>query len=553
MARARLTRVLALLFPPVVVLSSAHELYLRNQAELGWTLSVLLLFWAAALATIAAGLVLQRTDRRRFVRVVLWAYYVAGFSFLLWGFLRALPQGAHVVRWILDTTPGATIYGIGCTAALVAAARRKSPRWVEPALAVLAVVLTARDVALFATRLEKPPPPAAARDIVAEVGTGGSRALPNIYHLLLDSFPDALLEPCLPAEATRLLDGFVRFRLASPVRSTEYVLPAIFTGRWVPANEPERLREALTGPTSLLSDLRRAGYRTLALVPVYIYAKSPSAVDSIVYHEESAPSVATSRLHAATFRQLWAYSTLPVAMIEPLARRSFFGLDAETFRAADALHAATSAGPVLSRAALNRLIELEPRLPDRGRYTLVHVMLPHPPHVLRSDCSDSGAAVTTDLKQQTDCTLLLVTRFLGRLHTLGRLAGSIVVIQGDHGPGRDRAPECPRSGSVSDAVDHAPGQACGRTGATAPSETRGPARRHHPDAARLGGTDSGAELRWQPPGRSRGGARPTSCSALGSRLRPAARKRACRARPQSARVQIADCSQHGRHGVAGGH
>jgi phosphoglycerol transferase MdoB-like AlkP superfamily enzyme len=83
---------------------------------------------------------------------------------------------------------------------------------------------------------------------------------------------------------------------------------------------------------------------------------------------------------------------------------------------------------------MESFVELEPRLPARGRYTLVHLLLPHMPYVLRSDCSREGTA-TTDLEQQSRCTLRLLVRFLDTLRRLDRLDGSILVVHGDHGSG----------------------------------------------------------------------------------------------------------------------
>ena len=435
MALARLNRSLALFFPPLVVLASAHNLYLANQQELGRTLSVLVPFWTSAVAAVLLGALLRRAERVPGMRVALWTYYTAGIAFLCWGFLRALPLQAYLVRWILDTAAGTVGFGIIWGAALVVAVRRSQPRLVEPALALLAVVLAAREAVVIPSRLDtRPLPPA--RDLAAEIGPTAAGALPNVYHLLLDSLQDEMLEPCLPEGAADVLDGFVRHRMTMPADSTRYVLPLILTGRWPTRDSsPGHENAFLTGATSLLQMLRRGGYRTVAIVPRYIYAESPSAVDVMAFHDENARDVDTSALHAAALRQLWLYSILPLALSEPLARGNVLGLDAESLRNAALLRAATFADPVQSRVSMERLIELEPRLPGRGRYTLVHLLLPHRPHILASDFSASGASSRTDLKQQTDCTLLLVTRFLDTLRTLGRLDGSIVLIHGDHGAG----------------------------------------------------------------------------------------------------------------------
>ena len=433
MALARLTRGLALLFSPLVVLSSAHELYLANQQELGRTPSVLIPFWTSAVAAVLIGALLQRTERIPGVPALLWSYYTAGAAFLVGGFLRALPFQLHLARWILDTAGGAAAFGIVWGAILVVAAMRWQPRRVEPALAVLALILAVREAIVFPSRLDAHPR-TPSRDLATELRKGAASARPNVYHLLLDALQDEMLEPCLPDGAAGVLDGFVRYRLLPPSNVTSAVVPVILTGRELALGSRD---DFLTGATSLAQMLRQGGYRTLAIVPrsVYAAAASPSAVDVMVFHDEIAREADTSALQSATLRQLWLYSILPLAVSDGLASGNFLGLDAESFRNAAALRLATFAAPVQSRISMERLIQLEPSLPDHGRYTLVHLLLPHPPHILSSDCSMSGASARTDLKQQTDCTLLLVTRFLDALRTLGRLDGSIILIHGDHGAG----------------------------------------------------------------------------------------------------------------------
>ena len=155
MARRRLTRGLAALFPPLAVLSSAHELYLRNQQDLDGTLCVLHPFWGAAALASLVVLLLQRAEGVAPARAALVAFYTAGFAFVVWTFLRALPAGAHFARWVLDADVGASLFAVAWLAATLAVARRGGPRPLEPLLAVLTVVLLAREAAGFATRLER--------------------------------------------------------------------------------------------------------------------------------------------------------------------------------------------------------------------------------------------------------------------------------------------------------------------------------------------------------------------------------------------------------------
>jgi hypothetical protein len=135
------------------------------------------------------------------------------------------------------------------------------------------------------------------------------------------------------------------------------------------------------------------------------------------------------------FLRVWAYGTLPRAVGERLAAGRFLGFGARFFPMASMERLSTYAQPVLSQLSMESLVELEPRLPARGRYTLVHLLLPHNPYLLRTDCSRGSASQPTDLAQQTECALLLLQRFLETLRRLGRLEDSVVLVHGDHGSG----------------------------------------------------------------------------------------------------------------------
>ncbi len=435
MAQRSLSRALALLFPPLVVLGSVHELYLRNQRELDWTLSVLAPFWVAAGAAVLLGALLQRLDGTAPARAALWAWYGLGFGFTAWSFLRALPLLAHMPQWILDTPAGAGLFAAAWLGAVVAAARRAPPRALEPLLAVLSSVLLAGEAASFASRLERraPTPP---RDVAAEAARGVNPRLPNIYHFILDAFQDELFEPCLAPEARASLAGFLRYHATTSARATVRVLPAIFTGRLLDEVKLEgRLREGLQGDSSLLVALRRAGYRTVGFVPRYLYAEHRAALDVSILHEDNTGEAARPVLHGLAFRRLWTSRLLPLALASWLARGHALGLDAEFLRSVQGQRLSVYTQPVIAAVSLQKILAIEPRLPASGRYTLVHLLLPHSPFLLRSDCSSEPGARLTDLRQQTDCTLLLLGRYLRLLDELGRLEPSVVVVHGDHGAG----------------------------------------------------------------------------------------------------------------------
>jgi hypothetical protein len=170
-------------------------------------------------------------------------------------------------------------------------------------------------------------------------------------------------------------------------------------------------------------------------VPRFLYGRHRAAFDLAVVHDENVHEPDLPALHAATFVRLWTFSVLPRSLGESLAAGRVPGLGAGFFGMAGVERLSAYAQPLVSRLSLEALIELEPRLPGHGRYTFVHVLLPHNPYVLRADCSRAAEPAGSDVLEQTGCALLLLGRYVETLRRLDRLDGSIVLVHGDHGSG----------------------------------------------------------------------------------------------------------------------
>ena len=359
MARGALKRALAALFPPLAVLSSAHELFLRNQQDLDRTLSVLHPFWAAGAAAALLAVLLQRADGSPLARAALVAIYSSGFGFVAWTFLRALPAGAHLVCWVLDTGVGASLFAAAWLAVTVALARRVGPRPLEPLLAVLALLLLGREATAFATRLDRRPPPPP-RDLVAELGPAVDPGRPNVYHVLFDALENDLVDPALSPGALATLEGFVRFRATATTRVTQEVLPGMLTGRWPRGSTAATVREALLGDSSLLQDLRKAGYRTAGFVPPLHLrpAPQPRSTSPFLHGENVDVEPDLPALHAAVFLRLWVFGALPRALGERLAAGRILGFETGFFQMAGVDRLSTYAQALVSRLSLEALLEL---------------------------------------------------------------------------------------------------------------------------------------------------------------------------------------------------
>jgi hypothetical protein len=79
------------------------------------------------------------------------------------------------------------------------------------------------------------------------------------------------------------------------------------------------------------------------------------------------------------------------------------------------------------------VLEQEPDLPENGRYTVVHVFIPHPPDVLDSECNYGHADIQSGPLAMTQCATKLMLDLITRLKEIGRFDPSFIVIHGDHG------------------------------------------------------------------------------------------------------------------------
>lgn len=63
----------------------------------------------------------------------------------------------------------------------------------------------------------------------------------------------------------------------------------------------------------------------------------------------------------------------------------------------------------------------------------MHLEIPHPPYIFRSDCATDEAAVNTRPLAQYQCAMRLVSAFLETLKRLDRFEPAVIIISGDHG------------------------------------------------------------------------------------------------------------------------
>jgi hypothetical protein len=183
------------------------------------------------------------------------------------------------------------------------------------------------------------------------------------------------------------------------------------------------VEDALHGSSSGLQRLRDAGYEVSGDVP-----------DANVYGERlpfdhvqlpAAQDASSSAGDAGLATSMWVYQNVPESLsVRVLPRRYFEQLEGGNLL--------PDTAPPRAVEAFEAFIDREASEAPSGRYSLVHVLLPHFPYVLADDCSHRDG-VETGPVAQTTCAMALVEQLVTELKELDRFDGSTIVVQGDHG------------------------------------------------------------------------------------------------------------------------
>ncbi len=429
---------LALVTTPLLAfISSSSVLYLGNQAELHHQREVLLPFLALFAITWSVGAVLFALASRPLFRFMSWGYFLAAPAIVLYRFVTGLSEdhpafGALGAGWLVDSGPGLLF----CCAALLTVtallARQWEPRVITAPLAAFGVLLLLHDASNFISDVER-------RDVSrveAAMAPSSLPEAPNVYHIVLDAFHTEVFEK-LRAEDGELdaaLGGFAYFRKNRALyHSTLVSLGSMFTGqRYAYDRTLADFIEAAFGEASFVARLAANGFRTVAVVP----ASDPfekGLFDRLSHHVDRVERSAA--VNTVGFRNLWIVANVPRPVRDWLFSSPWLSEQTkQELRLTMAGRALTDSAPVASYSSFLELVREEKDLPKSGRYTFIHLLIPHTPYVLRADCSYlAGAVRDTDPLEQTRCTLDLLTGFLDRLHDLDRFDSALILVHGDHG------------------------------------------------------------------------------------------------------------------------
>ena len=414
---------MALLCTPwQILVTSSVPLYLNNQEELQYDLSVIAPFLIAAILIptmlLLGYLVVQRSRR---VEVVAWAYLFAGFLFLGTVSIHAWSAG------YLAKTAAASALLSAYVLAQYVSFRWWPIRQASACFALFAVGFVAVDTFGFLSRHVSPP-----QELEVVRATDGSRVGegddlgPNLYHIVFDEYQTDMFEGSLDSRVHDSLGGFVFFEDAMTVFGrTRMSLASVFSGRSYDFSSPqaEYLRSAFTGPDSMVTQLEKAGYRSEAYLHPGVF---PFVLPFHLVRYHRGPLSDGRRIRRDAFIDLWLYAQLPTFVSEHL-------IDRDSFDNLEAQNALNPAAPIKSLHTFRFILDREPKQAARGRYVLAHLILPHFPNVLYNDCSYARDGSQTTPLEQAGCANELMAALVSTLKQSDRYRESMIIFQSDHG------------------------------------------------------------------------------------------------------------------------
>lgn len=428
-------------FPVLVCLVSVPlQIYLPNQAHYGFDPGVLWPLLVAAGVALAVFCLLFRVVGHRLRRLPL-GLFLVGVFILVTDIVAPMDWGVLDGEAALAEPLGLTLIELAVAAGLILAAVFLPRAPARRAGAAISAVFALSQAVTLATGLEPPPEGSTGE---AAVPQAAPSALPNVYHVVFDAYSSLVFEASL--DRTGLRDGmagftFYRDNLANYV-ATAGSAPSYLTGTFYEGGDFAAWQEAArTG--GIRRTLQDAGYELSLYVPDR----------SRYWAYPGAGMVRTSReISRGFFASAAAFQLAQVSLVRvtpnPLRRETLDGTEALFGWIVASLNGVDDLGGIsgvefykrFSVPLVEQFLAEEAARPATGQYVYIHVILPHAPFTWSADCEYSDGS---DFTAQTDCATRLMGRMIARLAELGRLEGSLVLFQSDHGyhgPGAGEQP-----------------------------------------------------------------------------------------------------------------
>jgi hypothetical protein len=414
--------------PFILFISTSNTLYLKNQEDLGYQLHVLYPFLIIFLLTAVCGgifYLLYKTFSKSFFRIFLWAYFLLGPFFLI---LNSLNSGFDdLSNWPVLRVVFLLIY---CVAVLWLHAKGNI-RVAESILGSVFIAILAFEGYTFYNGYETNSLPESASVNISKSAKGRSEG-PNIYHIVFDEFQTDMFARTLSPEIMKELEGFVFFPENTTLFGrTRMSLASTFIGK--PYDyERSQIEYQMAGynsEESFLHPLVEQGYETHAIIHS-IVKFDQRLFHQKIYHNDFAV-IAFLFDTTGLFLDMWLFAYLPRCISKKFIQE-------EGFNQFENQNFLPDIAPIISYSSFRRYLSLEKDLPGSGRYVFMHLILPHFPDVLRSDCTfarpTTGAKIpSTSPLEQSKCATKMIIDLARELKKLNRFEDSLILVHGDHG------------------------------------------------------------------------------------------------------------------------
>jgi len=411
--------------PLLIFISSAVPIFLRNQLELAGDLSVFVPLLLPFLIVVCIGLVISRYSERPLGNFLLGLYYLLGPAFLLYSFLRGISALA------LESSPGFALYTAFVLLLTVLITRRFQAKRGMEFFAILGILLLVADGVRLVIGLDSDDAAHLQPNMPIKLATGSSKGS-NIYHLIFDAYQSDLFSIQLNHSLEEKLSGFIFYRNAlARYTWTNWSIPSVFLGEvhnvaHTRRNREEYQRKAFNSEHSILADLKSSDYATLGIMRK-LYPFTLRLFDTTVAHSSN---IASDSLNSSRgFAASWAFRVMPEFAIGKMAEYDVI-LDSVALNQLQGGTYVAESTPDESMLSFINFIRQEQDLPALGRYTFVHLILPHTQLIFDDECRRSSSAT---IHTQSRCASHLLVKFIDELKRLDRFENSLIIAHSDHG------------------------------------------------------------------------------------------------------------------------
>lgn len=406
--------------PFIIFIITSVELYLKNKIDLDNKLIVLAPFFILFLLTIIIGCFFYYySQKNKIAKLFLFVYYLAGPAFLVYSVIRQVRADNFVKLLFIIILFGLILLFLCKKTETFKVV--KIFFWLACILIIGELLIIFNDIYRTSSKNQE--------NIYANIPAQNQadKNLPNIYHIVFDEYQTDMFDLTLNEEVKKQLAGFTFYPNDVTVYGrTGMSLPSMFTSLSYDYEIPqiEYQKQAFGSDKSLLFWLKKAGYQTNAYIHK-VFTFELKLFDLVIEHKNNTFLRPNNVAYIKQFSNLWVYANAPRAISKRIIKP-------ESLDQIKNQNVLPSAAPIVSYESFENILNNEELLDSSGQYFFIHLILPHFPYVLKSDCSYEGDSETSPLKQSR-CATKMITELIGVLKKSKRFDNSLIIIQSDHG------------------------------------------------------------------------------------------------------------------------